>query len=428
MRFKSSTFILFYSFLSLQLAFAQQRDLQFYQSQAHASNPVLKENNNLQLFNNLQNDLSIAQFRKPQVNISADYLFAPFFNNNGHAISITTNPEKDAYGYDVSLSNGGLYATQLNVSVPLLTGGIAKAYDQQVLSQNQLLQNNNSQLLHDLDKNISDQYIAIYQLQEQESYQQKLIEMLQDRQQIVETLVLKGLMQQSDYLLLDIDKKQRQYEAQQLRINLAAGFNQLNNFCSISDTTIYELTEPVILQTQPTAQFNYKLKFELDSTSIIAKQKIFNTKYKPQLSAFGNTGLNAADAGNIPHNVGLSAGLHLVISLYDGGQKNTTAQQNKILLDNLLLHQDQNSLAVENNLASLQQQITLTQQSVTLINSQLASQETLLLILKDKVVTGQISVTDYLLTLQNYAASNQNKIISQTNLWLLINQYNYINW
>ncbi len=427
MRFTIITFILFNIF-SLQTAFAQQRDLLFYQTQAHANNPTLKENSNLQLFNNLQNNLTLAQYRKPQVNITADYLFAPFFFNNGQFISITQNPEKNAFGYDVGLSNGGLYATQLNVSFPLLTSRIIKTYQKQNQNQNQILQNNKSQLLHNLDKNISDQYIATYQLQQQESYQQKLIVLVQDRQQIVEALVLKGLMQQSDYLLLEIELKQRQYDVQQLKINLSAAFNQLNNSCGISDTAMFELLTPSILQTQPSSQFNYKLKFELDSTNIIAQQHVFNTKYLPQLNAFGNTGINATDVTNIPHNIGVSAGLHLVIPLYDGGQKKTVAQQNKLLLDNLHLYQNQNSITVENNLTTLQQQITLTQQSVSLINSQLSSQETLLLILKDKVVTGQISVTDYLNALKDFATSNQNKILSQTNLWLLINQYNYINW
>lgn len=412
----------------MQTVYSQQHDLFFYQSLAHLNNPTIKINSQLQLFNNLQNNLTYAQFRKPQVNLTADYLFTPYFNNNGKLISITTNPDKNAFGYDAGLSNGGLYATQLNASLPLFTGGLIKTYQKQNQIQNQLLLNSNIQLLHDLDKNISDQYIATYQLQQQASYQQKLIDMVQDRQKIIEALVLKALMQQSDYLLLEIELKQRQYDTQQLKINISATFNQLYNLSGIRDTTIFELLPPTILQTQPTTQFNYKLKFELDSTNLIAQQQVFNTKYKPQFAAFGNTGINATDAANIPHNVGVSAGLHLVIPLYDGGQKKIVEKQNKLLLDNLHLYQNQNSITIENNLTALQQQINLTQQSISLINSQLSSQETLLLILKDKVVTGQISVTDYLTFLKDYAATNQNKILVQTNLWLLINQYNYINW
>ncbi len=409
-------------------ASAQQHDLLFYQARAHENNPALKENNNFQLFNNLQNDITTAQFRKPQVNITADYMFAPFFANNGKPISVTTNPDKNAFGYDVALSNGGIYATQLNAFLPMFTGSLIKTYKRQNLVQGQLLQNNNSQLLHDIDKNISDQYVFVYQLQQQVAYQQELINLVRNRQQIIEALVLKGLMQQSDYLLLEIEMKQRQYDVQQLKINLSLAFNQLNNICGLSDTTLFKLIAPTIIQTQPVAKYNYRLKYELDSTNIIAQQQVFNTKYKPQLAAFGNTGINATDVANIPHSVGVSAGLHLIIPLYDGGQKKTVAQQNKLLLDNLHLYQNTNTILVENNLTSLQQQINLTQESIILIHSQLSSQETLLLILKDKVVTGQISVTDYLTSLKDYATSTQNKILTQTNLWFLINQFNYINW
>lgn len=427
MRIKIVLFLFFCMFL-FSFVVAQQRDLAFYQAQAHANDPTLKEINNQQNINILQNDLIRTQYSKPQVNITADYLFAPYFHNQGKVISITTNPDKDAYGYDINLSNGGLYATQLNTSISLFSRGIINTYQTQTNIQNHVLQNANNRVLHELDKNISDQYIAVYQLIQQKKYQQKLIEMMLDRKKIVEAFVYKGLMQQSDYLLMEIEIKQRQYEIQQLNISSISAFNQLNKSCGISDTITYELLAPEIFQSPITNQFNYNLKYQLDSANIISQQNQFNIKYKPQLYAYGNTGMNATDPANIPHNIGLSAGLHLFIPLYDGGQRKTVEQQNKLLLDNLQVYQKQTKMLVENDLSSLQQQINLTKQSVELINSQISMQETLLITLKDKVVNGQISVTDYLISLQDYATSNQNRVLSQTNLWLLINQFNYIKW
>ena len=166
----------------------------------------------------------------------------------------------------------------------------------------------------------------------------------------------------------------------------------------------------------------------MDSNAIEKQQIAINTKYKPQLVAFGNTGLNAIEVNNIAHKIGISAGLHLSIPLYDGGQKKILEQQNKILIDNLYQFKNQNQTAINNNLATLNQQIDLTKKSIDMINSQLLDQETLLQIIKNKVVIGQISVTDYLNAIQDYATANQNKIYAQTNLWLLINQFNYINW
>lgn len=407
---------------------AQQRDLSFYQNTAHQNNPALKENTNLQQYTVLQNDFTLAQFRKPQVNFTADYLFAPYFGNNGQVISITSNPDSKAFGYNAGITNGGWYAAQLNASVPLLTGKIVDKYFNQNSVQNKLLKNENLKLIHELDKNVSDQYIIACQIQQEVGYLQKIISLVADRKKIVEALVQKGLMQQNDFLLLEIEINSRKYDIQQQQIALSNAFTQLNDLCGISDTTIYGLTTPVINQTRQLQQFNYEQKFQLDSLNIIAQQEVFNTKYRPQIAAYGNTGLNAVDAAYIPHSIGMSAGLHLYIPIYDGNLKKTVDQQNKLLMQNTEQYNRVTALRIQNNLNNFQQQINLTSQSLSLLNNQLSTQETLLQILKDKVVIGQISVTDYLIAIQSYAETNKNKIQAQAGLLLLINQYNFINW
>ncbi len=419
-------FILLLFFFSS--TFSQQHDLLFYQSQAHTNDPTLKENSNQQLSNSLQNSLILAQFRKPQVFFTSDYLFAPYFNNNNKLIDITNNPDKSAYGYDVGLTNGGLYSSQLNGTLPLLSGGLIKIYQKQNQVQNKILQNNYNQLLHILDKNIIDQYISAYQIQLQTEYQKKLISLVEERLKVVESLVLKAILQQSDYLLLDIELKQRQYEFEQLRLNLYDAFSLLNNTCGINDTSIYELMPPIILESEQLTQFNYQQKFELDSLNIIAQQQIINTKYRPQLALFGNTGINATETKNMIHNSGISAGIHLAIPIYDGKQNKVVFQQNKILLDNINNYKNQVSISNQNNLNSLKQKIIINKQSIDLINTQLKSQEILLQLLKNKIIDGQISITDYLNSVQDYAIAYHNKIITQSNIWLLINQYNFINW
>ena len=421
--------LLIFLMLIQQFAFSQNiRSLDYYKNSAHENNPALLENKNLQQFNNLQNNITLAQFRKPQINITADYLFAPFFFNYGRFISITQNPTKDAYGYDVNLSNGSLYAGQLNAALPLFSGGIIKSFNYQNSVQNEVLKNINNQLVHDLDNNITNQYITIYQIQQLLTFQETIILHVEDRKKIQEVLVQKGLSQQNEYLLLDIELKQRRFDVQQLKIKLYDAFSSLNNTCLIQDSTTYIVDPPTIPLSAPRNQYNFQKKFELDSTEVIARQEVFNIKYRPQLTAYGNAGLNSSTTENIAHNTGISAGLHLLIPIYDGGQKKTVVEQNKLLLENSRNFLKQNSILIENNLAALQQQINLTRQSLEMIDSELLTQETLLQILKDKVVTGQISVTDYLIALQNYETSNQNKIQTRTNLWLLINKYNYYNW
>ena len=186
-----------------EYALAQKtRSLEFYLQIAGSYSPELKENLNLQKSNQFQSDLIKSQLRKPQIYVSADYLFAPFFFNNGHFMSITPNPSSDAFGYDAGLSNGGLYSALFNISYPIFNGSIYKANTLQIENQNKILKNTNSQTLHDLENNVKTQYITIYQIQQQINYSEKIIDMVTDRKKIIQLLVEQGLMQQSDYLLL----------------------------------------------------------------------------------------------------------------------------------------------------------------------------------------------------------------------------------
>lgn len=407
---------------------AQQNDLSFYLNAAYLHNPALQENLKLQQYNGLQNELTYAQLKKPLINLSADYQLSPFFFDEGRLISITPEPDAKAIGYDAALSNGGLYAAQLNASLPLLTNTILNAFTRQNQTQNLVLQQLNLQIRHDLDKTVTEQFIAAYQSQQQIQYLKKIIALLDDRRRIVEALVQKGLMQQNDFLLLKIEILQNEYAVQQQEMNVSAAINQLNNTCGIRDTALIGLAAPEIAQSQPLQQFSFQQKYALDSANLMAQQAVFNTRFKPQLLAFGNAGYLSSNIKTLPYNMGFSAGLHLSIPLYDGHQKNIGESQNQLLLENMQQYRNQNAIEVQNNLAALQQQINFTQQSVSLLDAQLSAQETLLQIIKEKVVSGQISVTDYLSAVQNYAGANQNKIQTQTSLWLLINQYNYVNW
>lgn len=220
----------------------------------------------------------------------------------------------------------------------------------------------------------------------------------------------------------------RQYDLQQQQISFVTILAQLNSLCGIADTNLYSLSVPLVKQNSLVSEFTYQKKFLADSVSVAAQKQVFDTKYIPQFSVFGNAGLNAADARNIPRNFGLSGGLHLNVPIYDGKQKKTFAQQNQLFVQNLQQYRDFNSTLLSNARTFIQQQISATEQSITILENQLKNQEKLLQIIKEKLILGQVSAMDYVNSIQNYAATNQNKIQAQTSLWLLINQYNYINW
>ena len=98
---------------------AQNKNVAYFLNEGLKNNPSLIENNNLQQFFQIQNEIITAQNKKPQISFTADYLFVPTFFSNGRVISVTANPSPKAFGYDAALTNGGLYAAQINLAVPL---------------------------------------------------------------------------------------------------------------------------------------------------------------------------------------------------------------------------------------------------------------------------------------------------------------------
>lgn len=420
--------LLFFLFVLPLLVQAQNKNINFFINEGLKNSPNIAENNNLQQFFQIQNEIITAQNKKPQVNFTGDYIFAPFFLNNGRVISITPNPSSKAYGYDASITNGGLYAAQLNVAIPLFNNALIKPLYEQNKIQGDISAYIRKQLEQDLKKAIVDQYVITYQFQQQTNYLQKIIDQLETRKPYVTALVKQGLLQQNDYLLLDIQQTTSRNDLLQLQYAYSNGLAILKNLAAISDSTIFDLETPAIMLQPAPPEYYYVQKFRLDSLSLVAQQNVFNIKYKTQVSAIASSGINAVDITNLPHNVGLSAGLHVAVPIYDGKQKKMNERQNNVLLTNLQAYRNNAALLQQNNIRNAKQQIVQWQQTIELLDLQIKKQELLLDIIKDKVIKGQVTVMDYINALQDYAVTQKTKAFAETNVLLYTNQYNYYNW
>ena len=106
-----------------------QFNLDYFLNNALNNSPQIKNYNNLFLINDLQRKLDEAQNSSFQVYLTGDYLFAPYFNNNGKLVS--TNPDPKAIGYDVGITNGGLYSALINVDKNIFNGALLDALNEQ---------------------------------------------------------------------------------------------------------------------------------------------------------------------------------------------------------------------------------------------------------------------------------------------------------
>ncbi|MEP6674700.1 MAG: TolC family protein, partial [Ferruginibacter sp.] len=310
---------------------SQTKQLDFFLSEGMKKSPAILEINNLQQNFDIQNQFITAQNKRPLISFTGDYLFAPFFFDDGKPISITSNPSPKAYGYDVGITNGGLYAAQLNASLPIFNTAIVKRLYEQNKVQADISANTRKQIEHELAKTITDQYIVTYQFQLQAVYLQKIIDQLENRKPLVAALVKQGLLQQNDYLLLDIQLSTNKNDLKQLEFAYNNGIALLKNLAFISDTTTFLLDKPNLIIDTATPDYYYVQKYKLDSLNLVAQLNVTNTKYLPQVSLMGSTGLNGTELTRLPHNVGLSAAVHVSIPISDGHQRKLYQRQNAIL-------------------------------------------------------------------------------------------------
>ena len=407
---------------------AQDQTLEYFIARAQENAPVLKANNNLQKVGELQQKIILAQSKAFQVNATSEVMVSPYFDNKGRVIDITTNPSPTAYGYDVGITNGGLYSAQLNVTKNLFN----QAAVHNLLFQNKIQGNaialSSEETTHNLIRTITDTYVLAFQLQLQENYTQDLLNDLEKRLQVVEILVKRGVLMESDFLLLQLDIEGKKLELQQIRNNFQTISNQLYSLSGLRAGSMARLSEPYFDSSEDPASFFYEKKFENDSLLVVADQSLYENQYKPQLSAYANTGLNAVELQNLEHRVGVSAGLRLTVPIYDGRQRKYNALQSVLKRESLTYYKEHSKIQLENTLKNIRNQIKDLELNRLSIEKQLRQQEKILEIYKGKLVQGQVSIVDYLNVVQNYKYNVQTKLQMQTNRWLLQSQYNFMNW
>jgi len=235
-------------------------------------------------------------------------------------------------------------------------------------------------------------------------------------------------MAESDFMLINLLIKEEENTHELFKNQLVTGIGQLNLTCNVIDTTIYTF-QPPVLSIQPIAdKFQFQQKFQLDSTSSVLEQKLNEMKYRPQLNVYGTTGYYSSNLANLYRNIGVSGGIHFTMPIYDGHQRKNVEKQIQLEMNSQQISRDYSARQLSSTLYYLMQQIQATQSSIRLINERLQMHKTVLGILKDKMMLGQTSVMDYILSVQEYATTFQNKALSEANLLSLINNYNYINW
>ncbi len=412
--------------LSFSKLIFSQNSLDYFINKALDNSPQIKNYNNLFLINNLQKKLDEAQNSAFQIYLTGDYLFAPYFNNNGHLIS--TNPDPKAIGYDVGITNGGQYSALLNVDKNIFNGPLLDALNNQRMIQDKSYENQLITEKHNLGKAVTNQYLNTLQNLEIYKLSKEIYRNLENQLKITGDLVQKGAARVHDYLLLKVETKSEKISLNQTWQSYKNGLFQLYSICGIRDTETVMIDSVNLDLTMKSDTSGFLKQYYLDSLSSSAQQNVFETKYLPQIKLFFNTGLNAVEIDNIQRRFGLSAGISLSVPILDGGQRDITRQQNLIAEK---ITSDFKSYASKNiymQRRDAENRINSLKENLEDFRNQVEDYKKLLNISLNQLAKGNLSMIEYLTELRNYIDLQKNYISTEINYQLEISNYNYWNW
>lgn len=416
---------LFVFLFSAQLLTAQT-SLEYYLSKGTENSPVLKEYKALRRSNSIQGKINYAQNSGWNVYLSADYLFAPYFNNGGRLIS--ANPDPKAVGYDIGITNGGLYSAQLNASKNLFNGSLTDALERQIKNQDDKFDYYFNLEKHNLAKGITDTYLNACKSLLQYQLAGEITGNLKNQIDITESLTAKGMITARDYMLLKIEYGSRKMNAEEAYARYKNDLTKLKSLCGITDTATVFLEPAAVRLSGETVVSNFDKKFGLDSLSAVNEKEVIDTQYLPKLNVFANTGLNAVELDGIQRKFGFSAGLSFSLPLYDGNQKDLFGQQNLIARETISGYRDYSKVTVESQKSSSLLLLNSLRKNIDELDLQISDFRKIINLSEKQMQSGELSMIEYLTLLKNFTELRLSKLEKEIDYQIEINNYNYWNW
>ena len=418
--------LLFLAAIFIAASVNAQNNLEYFLKSAFDNNPQIKEYGQSLLSSKYERDLIDAENVLPKLSVSANYVFSPYFNNGGKLIS--ANPSPDAIGYDIGLSNGGLYSALFNVDKNIFNGGVTDALMKQVSIKDETTSNNLLLLKHEIEKQVTDQYLQSLLSLKMIDLENEILGNLKEESAAVNRLKEKGLAKESDRLLLDIEVQNQTNALNSSRTQYRWNLNQLYAICGIIGADSARIDSVALASAAFKPGSEYLKKYALDSLALLNQQEIFESKYNPQVSLFFNTGLMAVELTGIQRKFGLSAGINFSIPIYDGNQKSITRQQNEISLKTVSFYKDYFNSQLKTQRSNSLNRINSLKENISNLQSQIASYMRVIDISRKEYEKGLLSMLDYLTIMRNYIDLKKNLLTAQNDYQLEISNYNYWNW
>lgn len=404
--------LLFLSFLTATV-FAQKNSLDYFLKQATANSPLLKDYQNQLLSLSLDSQLIRAALQ-PQVNGTSINSYAPVIRK---------------IGYDNVITNGQQVSALVGISKSFISNKTIAARIAALQIQGLAAGNNSRISEKDLRKAITDQYIIVFGGQLELEFNNKVNLLLKKEDTILKKLTQSSVYRQSDYLSFIVTLQQQLFNTSQLEIQYHYDYATLNYLAGIVDTSIVPLADPELkteVAEDVTTSVFYK-QFVLDSLKLKNDKSLIDLSYKPQITATADAGFNSSLIYKPYRNFGAGIGLNITIPIYDGKQKKMQYSKIDIAERTRQVKRDFFMQQQQQQVLQLMKQLSETDKLIEQVNKQIQYTETLITVNEKLLATGDIRITDFILSLNNYFTARNLVTQNYINRLKIINQLNYWN-
>jgi len=414
MAYRNIIKLLFYILLlNTSSILAQTKTLNDYIDIALKNSPVLKDYYGQIEQNKIDSAVTNSNY-KPQVNFTGAALTAPSYGQ---------------YGYDKNISNGGNYEAIVSAS-QLITPRKEINTNRKLSNIAHLsLSNQEKQTELQLKKDITEKYLNICLLQNQEQFIFQSDSFLIKESAILKSLTEKGVYKVSDYYELFVEEQSEHTETEQLNLQIAQSFSDLNETCGISDTATYNLSIPQIEAYRQTdfRQLIGFQKFQLDSAQLSFQNQLLDAQYNPRLSWYADAGEWAGEPNLIYRSLGNSLGLNLTIPIYDGHKRELKHKTLKISDDIRVNYQNFFIQTYNSHTNLLAKQILEEQNLIVQMRKEEEQINKWKQVNQVQLQVGNISITDFLVSVHKELEIKNNMSQAMINQQLLQNEFNYWN-
>lgn len=372
------------------------------------------------------NQMISAEQLAPKASISSEVLLAPYLNNGGKIID--TDPSAKAIGYDVGITNGGLYSLLFNVEIPLLRGKQVTHLQEQNQLEINKLKNRLGLIENEQGRSVGSLYLDALTQQVTMENNRNSLSLLNEEFQIVKSLTAKGLYRISDYKLLELELQSDSINLNTSIHDFELSVRQLKVACGIRNRELSKLTETTVEITKPrNAPSLFAQSYAYDSLALVAQQNVFNDRYLPLLNVYANTGLNSTSIPMLQRHVGASAGVQFTYNLFDGHQRKINQQQQLLQIDAAARQKELKINEVKGQADAYLQNINSTR--IELDRQKQIQQQygDLLKLYQMEVRSAQMSIIDFIAFLKKFREITLAVSLKEIMLNKLINEYNYWN-